>query len=167
MRSLLEQHPIVSKMVGGHKLALEFLRMMAQVLHAWDDLVDKDKGVLGDCDINDAFTLALVRLPRNSFYREHFDDLNPILTVAIINWRIATAVERRGAAPDDGWNSADLQWAYVIRSTYVDLVTMSAAILHGPDHAATMGIELRQWAHSEGFVKYLENLAAEQVARSK
>lgn len=43
---------------------------------------------------------ALVLLPRNAFYRLHFDELNAILANAITNWRVATRLERAGGLPE-------------------------------------------------------------------
>jgi hypothetical protein len=82
-----------------------------------------------------------------------------VLANAIINWRIATEYERNASGKHD------LEAAYVLRSSYVDLVTLSALLLGGAAHAATIGADVRRWAHQEGYELYLENLVAEKAAR--
>jgi hypothetical protein len=151
--------PIVAEALKGNADALAFVRAIALVLHTWDDLVDRDHDV-DDAAINRAFWLALVELPRNAFYREHFNDLNAILVNAIVNWRIATNVERLRAPP-----AGDLMIAFIIRSTYVDLLTVSATLIGGADWSVTFGGDIHRWAHGEGFAAYLTNLTAEKAAR--
>lgn len=155
------EHPVVVEALKGDVSALEFVRMIALILHAWDDAIDRDSP-LTDADINRAFTLALVNLPRNSFYRKHFEDLNPILVSAILNWRIATNIER-----SDEQYEKDLQFAYVIRSTYVDLLVHSAVLIGGIEHGVKYGVWIRRWAHDEGFDGFMKNLAAERAARKE
>lgn len=156
----MNEAKIVEEAIMADPDALEFLRAMARVLHFWDDLVDKDVE-LGDDTINAAMWDALVKIPRNPFYRQNIGELSPILVQSIINWRIATNVERDPTA-----THRDLGFAFIIRSTYVDLVTMSAAIVGGVEHAVACGPEIRRWAHGEGFAVYLDNLAKEAHARN-
>ncbi|MES2942662.1 MAG: hypothetical protein V4772_07320 [Pseudomonadota bacterium] len=46
--------------------AIAFVMLVCTVLHVWDDLEDRDKS-LGREQINEAFYMALVVLPRNRF----------------------------------------------------------------------------------------------------
>lgn len=153
------EHKIVEEAVQGDPEALAFLRAMARVLHFWDDLIDKDKPI-ADAEIHARMWDALIVLPLNNFYRDNIDVLSPILISAIANWRIATAVER-----DEMSDPIDLKWAFVIRSTYVDLVVMCAHLIGGLEHAVACGPAIRRWAHAEGYGGYLDNLAAETRAR--
>jgi hypothetical protein len=153
------EHPVVSDAVKGDADALAFLRGMAFVLHTWDDLVDRDHHV-SDATVHRTFELALLELPRNRFYSKHYDVLYPILVQAIVNWRIANTLERQAAPSDD-----DFAIAFIIRSAYVDLLTMSANVIGGMEHAARVGVAIRRWAHGEGFVGYLNALATEKAAR--
>ncbi|MCP2517395.1 hypothetical protein M5J07_20820 [Achromobacter mucicolens] len=148
---------VALRWMRGNQAAVDFLRVAFQVAHLWDDLVDRDR-VLADDEINEGMFAALVLLPRNTFYRTHFDTLNSILTNASTNWRIATELERvEGTAPK--------RIAYVMRSAYVDLVTHSALLLGGPIWARDVGVELRQMTEPWG--EYLTNLAAERAARGE
>lgn len=152
---------IVEEAVKSNPDALVFLRAMARVLHWWDDLVDRDKEPT-DEHTHACMWDALITIPDNAFYRAHQDVLQPILVLAIANWRIANVIER-----DVHSSKADLLWAFVVRSTYVDLVTMSAVIVGGLEHAVRCGPEIRRWAHAETFEGYLTNLAAEFAARKE
>jgi hypothetical protein len=154
------ESPLVANAVGHNADAMAFLRGIATVMHTWDDLIDRDRGV-SDGEINAAFWLALVELPANPFYAANAEMLRPIIVQSIINWRAATAMERQATC--EQYN--DLKIAFIIRSTYIDLVVMSACILGGADWAAKVAPDLRRWAHSEGFKGYLDALAAERLAR--
>lgn len=153
------ESPLVAQAVQEHRDALAFLRDMAQVMHVFDDLVDRDRHVC-DGEIVDALWKALVTIPGNVFYRDHEHLLRPVVINAIINWRIATHVERQERVSE-----TMLQAAFIIRSTYIDMVTTAALIIGGPEWAVHVGPGLRAWAHSEGFDNYLNNLAAEKMAR--
>jgi hypothetical protein len=157
----LSEAKIVETAVRGDANALAFLRAMARVLHFWDDAIDRDKNVDDAC-VHARMWDALVTLPDNAFYRQNQDVLQPILVLAIANWRIANMIERNPVH-----TRADLLWAFVVRSTYVDLVTMSAVIVGGLEHAVHCGPEIRRWAHAEGFENYLTNLASEVAARKE
>ena len=150
---------IVEEAVQGDPEALGFLRAMARVLHFFDDCMDRDKPI-SDAAIEESLWLSLVTLPRNAFYRKHFESLNPILVTAIVNWRIANDLERQRKPTKN-----DLTIAFIIRSTYVDLVTMSATIIAGADWAVAHGPAIRRWAHKETLIGYIDNLAAETRAR--
>jgi hypothetical protein len=158
MKSPME-HPIVLEAVQNNHEAATFLRHIANILHTWDDLVDQDEPV-SDTQIHDCFWLALVELPRNGFYLRNFANLNPILVQAIVNWRAANEIERDEEASQD-----ELITAFIIRSAYVDLLTMSANIIGGVDWAVSKARAIHAWAHSEGFDGYLRNLAAEKAER--
>jgi hypothetical protein len=153
------EHPIVATALKNNEGALALIRKFGQIAHTWDDLVDRDKPV-SDAEISSAFVQALIELPLNSFYAEHFLRLQEIMLNSITNWRIANELERQ-EKPQDG----DLTIAFVIRSSYIDMVVQCALLLGGLEWAVQCGVELRRWAHSEGWAKYLVNLKAEKAAR--
>lgn len=154
------ESPLVARAVQNDEHALAFLRDMAQVMHLFDDLVDRDRYV-ADGEIVEALWKALVTLPGNPFYRAHEEVMRPIVMNAIINWRIATHIERQEKHTETG-----LQAAFILRSSYIDMVTTAALIIGGPEWAVHVGPGLREWAHSEGFDTYLQNLAREKAARA-
>lgn len=152
---------IVEEAVLGNAEALAFLNAMARVLHFWDDLIDRDKEHV-DAHTHLCMWDALVTLPTNRFYLDNMTMLQPILVQSIVNWRVANDIER---APKS--SIRDLGFAFIIRSTYVDLVSMSALILGGLEHAVRVGPDIRRWAHEEGFNAYLTNLATEIATRKE
>ena len=85
-----------------------------------------------------ALWASMVALPRNEFYRKYFIELQPLVTNAIVNWRVANALEE---APS---GETDLRVAFVVRSSYADLLQQTALLCGGPEWATQVGIEVRR-----------------------
>ncbi|MGE8565148.1 hypothetical protein D3C85_135010 [compost metagenome] len=143
----------------GNAAAADYVDMVCRIAHLWDDLIDRDKDV-PDEDINQGFFEALIRLPRNAFYRSHFDHLNAVLINAVSNWQIATKLER------DGGNY-EKSIAFVLRSSYADLITQSALIVGGEKWACQVGEEVRKATHGETYDGYIKNLTQEASDRAR
>lgn len=143
----------------GNRSAEEFLALICDVAHTWDDLIDKDVTV-DDPTIHDAFYSALVLLPRNEFYRANFELLYPLVVSSIDNWRVANILE---TTDDEG----DKRIAFISRSSYANVALQVAHLIGGPHWAAEVGPELRRFVHAEGWDKYLANLDAEKAARAQ
>ena len=111
----------------GNVGAKQFLDHISNILHFWDDLVDKDKPV-SDSDTNTWMWAALIELPRNQFYVANFSYLNSVLAMAILNWEVATRIERQD---NDDYS---LNIAYIIRSSYADLAVAVALLIGGRAH---------------------------------
>lgn len=142
------------RMVRGNRAAYEFLTTMFEVLHFWDDLIDRDKEVTPEA-VNRSMWDALITIPENVFFQQNFSQLMPLLKTAIWNWQAANVME---ASQD----SLDKQIAFVLRSTYVDLVSMCAYIVGGRDWAHEVALEARRQTSSEGFDDYLDALTREK-----
>ena len=138
--------------------AIEFYSDICDTLHFWDDLVDKDT-VIEDKTVHDMMDALLFRLPLNSFYRQHEVFLRPILLNSIMNWRVANEMERH---PQD---ENDLYIAFILRSAYVDLLSIGAVLVFGQDAAIPIVLKLRRAIHSEGIFDYIENLENERSVR--
>lgn len=143
----------------GNKEAVEFIDLACDIAHVWDDLVDQDKELEVD-DINRIFFNSLVRLPRNPFYRKNFDHLNSVMMNSISNWQIATKLEREGG-------DYETSIAFVLRSSYVDLITQAAMLCGGGKWACKVGEEARRLTHEETYEGYLKNLDKEKRDREK
>lgn len=78
---------------GGNEDALNMYRMLVDLAHIWDDLVDKDKDV-HEAKINNAFLIALVYLPANPFYRHIQDQILPMWMTVISAYEVANKLER-------------------------------------------------------------------------
>jgi hypothetical protein len=148
----------IQRVCKGNTDAVRFLEDITEILHLWDDLVDRDKAV-SDEAINQGMWKALIDLPRNPFYAANFTSLNILLVAAIVNWEVATKMERNPVGADD------LNIAFIIRSSYIDLVLGVAVILGGRVHAAEMMLTIRRMWHDEGFMGYCDALELETKAR--
>lgn len=78
---------------GGNKDALNMYRMIVDISHTWDDLVDKDNDVPTD-HINNAFLIALVYMPANPFYRSIQDQIMPMWLTVISAYEVANKFEK-------------------------------------------------------------------------
>jgi len=143
----------------GNAAAADYVDMVCRIAHLWDDLIDRDKEVPDD-EINQGFFEALIKLPRNPFYRTHFDHLNAVLINAVSNWQIATKLEREGG-------DYEKSIAFVLRSSYADLITQSALIVGGEKWACQVGEEVRKATHGETFDGYIKNLSKEASDRTR
>lgn len=79
---------------GGNKDAVNMYMAFVDLLHTWDDLVDKDKD-LSDHRINNAFLCALVYLPANPFYRSIQDQILPMWLTVVSAYDTANQYERK------------------------------------------------------------------------
>lgn len=141
----------------GNAAAADFLRLVVDIAHVWDDLIDRDHGVANET-INLAFEGALIHIPLNPFYQRHQAELATLLHNSIRNWHLANSIER-------GNEEKLFPAAFVLRSAYADIFAHVAYILGGTVLALTIAAEARRQAHAEGFDGYLKNLAAERAAR--
>ena len=137
----------------GEENAAAFLIAITEVAHFFDDLHDGDVPLKRE-SIQTALWASMVALPRNEFYRKYFIELQPLVTNAIVNWRVANALEE---APS---GETDLRVAFVVRSSYADLLQQTALLCGGPEWATQVGIEVRRRCHSESWKDYLRSVEA-------
>lgn len=78
---------------GGNEDALNLYRMLVDLVHTWDDLIDRDKDV-SEREINNAFLIALVYMPSNPFYRFIQDQVIPMWTTILLSYETANKFER-------------------------------------------------------------------------
>lgn len=78
---------------GGNEYALQMYRMLVDLVHTWDDLIDKDKDV-SDVEINNAFLIALVYMPSNPFYRQIQEHIMPMWITVLSAYEVANKFER-------------------------------------------------------------------------
>lgn len=143
----------VHEWLKGNDLATEFIVTLYNILHLVDDLTDRDH-VTTTRQMQQGFWDALITLPRNAFYVTHFALLNGALQTAILNWHAANRMEVTEAA-----NAKEV--AYVLRSSYNDLITLCAWIIGGQDWSMKVAYECRLSASREGFAEYQEKLTHE------
>jgi hypothetical protein len=66
---------------------------MIDLLHTWDDLVDRDKPV-AENEINNAFLICLVYLQANPFYRSIQEQIWPMWLTVVSAYETANKFER-------------------------------------------------------------------------
>jgi len=141
----------------GYQPAVDFFFLIRDVLHFWDDLIDKDKPVSNDY-INRSMFSAVIRLPSNPFFRQYQDTLLPIMVNAVANWQTANQFE----AEDD---TRRLQIAYVIRSDYANILIQLAYLVGGYDWMVEVTPMIRDMWTNEDFEMYMLHLGQEIAAR--
>ena len=78
---------------GGNNDALQMYRMLVDLAHTWDDLVDKDKNV-PEAEISNAFLIALVYMPSNPFYRQIQQQILPMWVTVVSAYEVANRFEK-------------------------------------------------------------------------
>lgn len=148
-----EQMKYVQVWLKGDKDACAFFEMLFDAAHVCDDLTDRDKTVPTHA-VQSSFYQLMVHLPRNPFYVAHFALLSPLVQIAFMNWRIANEIELDK-------QPTELHVAFILRSSYMDLITMCAWIIGGDEWALQVGKEARLHTSNEGFMAYCESLTKE------
>jgi len=148
---------VIRPFFKGNEWAVRLIDDLFAVWHIWDDLIDKDKPV-SDEQINQAFILAFVNIPRNVFYQTHFSILNPIMENVIINWLASVKLE-------NGNNQLDI--AFDLRNSYVNMVTACANIIGGPEWAAQVSIAAHQALRKvETYETYVQSIQMQNEGQS-
>ena len=78
---------------GGNQDALNMYRMLIDLAHTWDDLVDKDRELPAD-HINNAFLITLVYMPSNIFYRSIQEQIMPMWLTVVSAYEVANKFEQ-------------------------------------------------------------------------
>lgn len=124
----LREH--VTEWLQGNNAAIAFVLAVHDVVETWDDLVDQDK-VVSTEEISRAFHLALVEIPRNSFYQAHFSRLSPIIEASILNWYVSNEFEK----------SKNYERAWALANAGLSVTVMCAQIIGGTEWAKKVGVE--------------------------
>lgn len=149
----------LSECLKGNRDAVLFVRDLFDAFHFWDDLIDRDHALTDDA-IHKSMYALVVEIPSNPFYQRHQAALMPLIVAAIHNWRAATDFER------DGTEHQKLV-AFVLRSSYVDILVMCAHLLGGFEWAQTWTPKIRDVVHNEGFEGFKRELEREASARAQ
>jgi purine-cytosine permease-like protein len=112
---------------NGNQDALNMYRAFVDLLHTWDDLVDKDKDV-SEMATNRAFLTCLVYLPANPFYRSIQDAVLPMWLVVVSSYETANKFERDKDAHG-------LEIAHGLRYAAGHIVAYAVHVCVGPEKA--------------------------------
>jgi len=114
----------------GNRQASELSFLLLNIVHTWDDLVDKDKPV-SEAQINRAFLDATVRLTMNPLWDSHI--ASNFMNV-YLRWSTANAIERDNASTHN-----DLAKAWMLRASVYDIFVLIAHKLYGIEWAEEVG----------------------------
>ena len=134
----------------GNAAAVDLVRTIAEISHIWDDLIDRDKPV-SDAQINRAFMIALLELPKNQFYQAHCLDLLPVMTAGTLNWLTANEYEK---TQDQEAHAL----AHVLRYGIADLVLYIAYIIGGQEWAQQVAPKLRRISQKDTLENYFSEV---------
>lgn len=112
---------------GGNQDALNFFRMLVDLAHIWDDLVDKDKDV-NESQINNAFLIALVYLPANAFYQKIQAQILPMWVTVVSAYQTANHFERCK-------DPHGVEIAHTLRYAAGNIIAYAIHVCVGPERA--------------------------------
>lgn len=150
---MIEQRALWEQAFGGHAEAIAFVELLADISQTWDDLVDADADVPRE-RVDAAFFDALVVLPRNPFYREHFDALSPLVEMAALDWMTATDFEREPAG-DVARRQHLLTLSMGLRDNLAAVAVKCVSLLRGPLAARHWSTVIREAVMAEPLAEYL------------
>jgi purine-cytosine permease-like protein len=113
---------------GGNQDALNVYRMLIDLAHTWDDLVDKDKPV-SETGINAAFLISLVYLPLNPFYQAIQRDIMPMWITVVSAYQTANKFEKDK-------DEHGIEIAHGLRYAAGNIVAYMIHVCVGPEKAA-------------------------------
>lgn len=142
------------KALLGRRDAVEFCQLVFRISQIWDDLVDGDRGVAPD-DISRAFWMALVDIPANSFYRQHFAYIHPLLAGYITDWLDANKLQTVDG--DHGQNIA-----FVLRDSVGAIVSQCAYLIGGYEYLRKISPEIRRHIFEETLSDYKQRLGQDK-----
>lgn len=128
--------PLFEHIYKSNTAAIELSFMLLDIMHTWDDLVDKDKPV-AEGDVNRAFFMAIQMVPAHPLWNI---GLSTMLTSVYLRWRTSTHIERDKAATDN-----DLSKAWMLRAGVFDLFELLCQQLFGLGWAEECGPVIRAY----------------------
>lgn len=140
---------LLTELFLENKEAVRFILDVFSAAHVWDDVVDGD--VVDTAHFQKTFRDLFLNIPTNPFYMKHFTALHPIVLNSMLNWEASNRLEHSQQAND-------LHIAYVLRSSFIDLIGMVAFLIAGYDHAVTAVTRVRRLEHAETFDGYKNTL---------
>jgi len=112
---------------GGNTDALQIYQAFVDLLHTWDDLVDKDKEV-SEAQINHAFLISLVYLQSNPFYRQIQDQVMPMWISVVSAYETANHYERTK-------DEHGIEISHTLRYTAGHIIAYIVHVCVGPEKA--------------------------------
>lgn len=144
------EHDRLMEWLRGDESAIRFIEDVAYVTQVWDDLIDGDKPVTPE-QINGAFERLFISVPRSSFYRAYFAEVQPLIEQMIVDWHTANALERG--------SEQDRMASWMLRDSLTAVVIRAAILVGGYAWGLECAPEIRRFVHDEPFDDYLGGLS--------
>jgi hypothetical protein len=122
---------------GGNQDALNLFRMFVDLLHTWDDLVDKDKDV-SEASVNNSYLICLVYMQANAFYRSIQEQVWPMWLTVVSAYETANTYERNK-------DEHGIEIAHSLRYAAGHIVAYMVHVCVGPEKAKEFLPEV--WKH--------------------
>jgi hypothetical protein len=139
MQTLIER--VIEDVTQGDQYAKEFLAAIFQFFHMLDDLYDRDKD-LTPHQVAKTIYLCLHSLACNPFFQKHKESLLPVMMTSSIAW-----------ADSEHWQKKegplDRLAGQVLKSQYQDLFYLTASLIGGMEHAASICQKYRQYDYDK------------------
>ena len=136
------------KWFNNNQDAFNMVEMIIEMLHIWDDVVDKDNEIT-EQDINKAFSTALIYLPMNSFYRQIQSNVVPMWINIISSYETANKFEREK-------DEKGLNIGYCLRSAIGQIIGYSIFVLNTKELSDEYIPLMWKWLHGEDLSEYRE-----------
>jgi hypothetical protein len=134
------------KWYNNNQDAFNMVEMILEMLHIWDDVVDKDNEVT-EQDINKAFSTSLIFLPMNPFYRQIQPSVIPMWVNIISAYETANKFEREK-------DNKGLNLSYSLRSAIGQIIGYSISILNTQELSRQYIPLMWKWLHGEDLSEY-------------
>ena len=135
----------------GNEDAVQFMMMAHEVVHTWDDLIDKDKPVT-EAQIHRSFWIAIVGFSKNRFYRQFQDDFLPVFESGIFNYIASVVMEKTPGH--------QRQLAHTARYAVSDIALVIARIVGGVDWAMSQAETIKLLLHTDKFEDFNREMEA-------
>jgi len=140
---IAERDAHTERWLCGDREAIACLRMLMQVVEAWDDIIDQDKPHSPE-RINEAFVCALYGLPALPFYARHAGHLLPLVLACVNAWHDSNAL-----CTDESRRVRNL--AFHLRNMGLEFYIALAFLTGGYDHMRAVSPEIRRFFCFESF----------------
>jgi hypothetical protein len=140
-----DQRSFLQRVLKNNMAAVYYCEMLFGVSQVWDDIVDADKPLTSTA-VNAAFWDALITIPNNAFYQQHFHVLNPLMSSCIQDWMDATRMERS--------SDEHLAASYVLRDSLSNIVIHCARLIGGFSWAQSISLDVRYAVYDESLEEY-------------
>lgn len=151
---------LVRKSLLDNDCAVAFVLQAYDAMHVIDDLIDGDRDVTAD-ELSRRMFHMLVTMPNNEFYLSNQGVISGVLVSGWLNWMAANETEKQFINGENASSDA-LRVSFVLRSSYMDLISVCATIIGGLNHGVAVAKEVREYCTSEGFDAYLNSLQQER-----